>query len=94
MRSTSALRPGVADEVRQETLFEDDLAVVARADHPCLKQAQLGLRDLLQWPWVVPLAGTPANVRGLLFKEQEAGYLAGYLAGLYVASEGGTPVIR
>ena len=39
------------------------------------------------------LAGTPANVRGLLFKEQEAGYLSGYLAGLYVAEQGGTPVI-
>ena len=28
------------------------------------------------------LAGKPANVEGLIFKEQEAGYLAGYLAGL------------
>lgn len=56
-----ALRPGGAgDEVRQETLFDDDLAVVARADHPCLKQPRLALRDLLQWDWVVPLPGTPA----------------------------------
>jgi basic membrane protein A len=39
------------------------------------------------------LAGKPDNVRGLLFKEQEAGYLAGYLAGLYVAEQGGDPVI-
>jgi basic membrane protein A and related proteins len=39
------------------------------------------------------LAGKPANVRGLLFKEQEAGYLAGYMAGLYVAEQGGEPVI-
>ncbi|MBA3347854.1 MAG: BMP family ABC transporter substrate-binding protein [Actinobacteria bacterium] len=30
----------------------------------------------------VNLKGKPSNVRGLLFKEQEAGYLAGYLAGL------------
>jgi basic membrane protein A and related proteins len=29
------------------------------------------------------LKGTPQNVEGLLFKEQEAGYLAGYLAGLW-----------
>jgi basic membrane protein A and related proteins len=29
------------------------------------------------------MKSTPANVRGLLFKEQDAGYLAGYLAGLY-----------
>ena len=29
------------------------------------------------------LKGKPANIEGLLFKEQESGYLAGYLAGLY-----------
>jgi basic membrane protein A and related proteins len=29
------------------------------------------------------LKGKPSNVEGLLFKEQEAGYLAGYLAGLW-----------
>ena len=34
------------------------------------------------------MASAPANVRGLLFKEQEAGYLAGYLAGLVVAEAG------
>ena len=31
----------------------------------------------------VGLKGKPTNVRGLLFKENEAGYLAGYLAGTY-----------
>jgi len=39
------------------------------------------------------LASKPTNVRGLLFKEQEAGYLAGYLAGLYVAEQGGDQTI-
>jgi basic membrane protein A len=34
------------------------------------------------------LKGKPTNVEGLLFKEQEAGYLAGYLAGLYAKSKG------
>jgi basic membrane protein A len=29
------------------------------------------------------LKGKPTNVEGLLFKEQESGYIAGYLAGLY-----------
>jgi basic membrane protein A len=33
------------------------------------------------------LKGKPANVVGLLFKEQEAGYLAGYLAGLQAKRE-------
>jgi basic membrane protein A len=34
----------------------------------------------------------PKNVEGLLFKEQEAGYLVGYAAGLYVKATGGTTV--
>jgi basic membrane protein A len=35
----------------------------------------------------------PKNVEGLLFKEQQSGYLAGYLAGLYTKSKGGKQVI-
>jgi basic membrane protein A and related proteins len=35
----------------------------------------------------------PTNVRGLLFKEQEAGYLAGYLAALVVKDKGGDEVL-
>ncbi len=35
------------------------------------------------------LKGKPKNVRGLLFKEQEAGYLVGYLAGLLAKDEAG-----
>jgi basic membrane protein A and related proteins len=36
------------------------------------------------------MASKPKNVRGLLFKEQEAGYLVGYLAGLVVKEDGGS----
>jgi basic membrane protein A len=39
------------------------------------------------------LKDKPANVRGLLFKENEAGYLVGYLAALVVNEKGGDPVI-
>jgi basic membrane protein A len=39
------------------------------------------------------LKNKPANVRGLLFKENEAGYLAGYLAALVVKEKGGDQVI-
>jgi basic membrane protein A len=39
------------------------------------------------------LKGKPKNVRGLLFKENEAGYLAGTLAGLYAKDKGGKQVI-
>jgi basic membrane protein A and related proteins len=35
----------------------------------------------------------PANVRGLLFAEQEPGYVVGYLAGLLVKDNGGDQVI-
>jgi basic membrane protein A len=34
------------------------------------------------------LAGKPANVEGLIFREQEVGYLAGYLAGLQEKRDG------
>jgi basic membrane protein A len=36
------------------------------------------------------LKSKPKNVEGLLFKEQEAGYLVGYLSGLYAKDEGGS----
>ena len=39
----------------------------------------------------VNLKGKPTNVRGLLFKEQEAGYLAGYLAGLAAKNRPNSP---
>jgi basic membrane protein A and related proteins len=39
------------------------------------------------------LKDKPTNVRGLLFKENEAGYLAGTAAGLYVKGKGGDQVV-
>jgi basic membrane protein A len=41
---------------------------------------------------VTGLKHKPKNVQGLLFKEQEAGYLVGYMAGLYAKSKGITAV--
>ena len=38
------------------------------------------------------LTHRPANVEGLVFKQQEAGYLAGYVAGLWAARRGGKAV--
>jgi basic membrane protein A len=35
----------------------------------------------------------PKNMHGLLFKEQEPGYLVGYMAGLYAKKKGGKQVI-
>jgi basic membrane protein A len=39
------------------------------------------------------LKGKPTNVRGLLFTENEAGYLVGTMAGLYAKDKGGKQVI-
>jgi basic membrane protein A len=39
------------------------------------------------------LAGKPKNVEGLIFKEQEVGYLAGYLSGLIEKQKGGHATI-
>ena len=36
------------------------------------------------------LKNKPTNVQGLLFSEQEAGYLVGYLSGLYAKDNGGS----
>jgi basic membrane protein A len=38
------------------------------------------------------LKSKPTNVEGLVFKEQEAGYLAGYMAGLYAKDNSGTTI--
>src|SRR5215204_6083810 len=35
----------------------------------------------------------PKNLEGILFKENEAGYLVGYMAGLYVKDKGGDQVV-
>jgi basic membrane protein A len=41
---------------------------------------------------VTGLKHKPKNVQGLLFKEQEAGYLVGYAAGLWTKQKGGTAI--
>lgn len=48
-------------ELQQRLLFADELAIVVRQGHPCLKPMPTRLQDLLQWPWVWPLQATPAN---------------------------------
>jgi DNA-binding transcriptional LysR family regulator len=57
-----ALRADAPDDVRQEALLDDDLAVVARCDHPLFARARpIRARELGRWPWIVPLDGTPAS---------------------------------
>ncbi|HEY5790955.1 MAG TPA: LysR family transcriptional regulator, partial [Gammaproteobacteria bacterium] len=57
-----ALRdPLPAADVTQERLFDDPLAVVARSGHPLAGRAEVGLDELLGYPWVVPRPGTPTR---------------------------------
>jgi basic membrane protein A len=46
----------------------------------------------VDYPYVL-MKTKPKNVTGLVFKEAEAGYLVGYMAGLYVKDKGGDQVI-
>lgn len=68
-----ALRdPLPIQDVVQEPLFEDPMAIIGRWDHPLAKHKNLKLDDLAQFAWVVPRKGVP--VRGFfdnLFKNME-----------------------
>ena len=57
-----ALRdPIPIEDVVQEELFSDTLAIVGRAGHPLSNKSDLSLEDLTQYPWVVPRADTPTR---------------------------------
>lgn len=57
-----ALRsPAPADDIVQDFLFRDALAVVAHPDHPLGKRQGLTLSDLLDYPWIAPPKSTPAG---------------------------------
>lgn len=57
-----ALRsPAPADDVVQEALFDDPLAVVARADHPLAARTRILPAQLAAYPWVVPARGAPTR---------------------------------
>ena len=56
LRST----PPSAD-LSQEVLFEDRLAVVARAGHPLAQRRRLGWAALRTAQWVMPMPNTPAE---------------------------------
>ena len=57
-----ALRvPAPADDVTQEPVFDDRLAIVAHPSHPLAAQTALSLEDTLRYPWVAPPRQTPAG---------------------------------
>lgn len=57
-----ALRdPCPAEDVTQEPLFLDELAVVAHPRHPLAGKRGLSVEDTLAFPWVAPPKPTPAG---------------------------------
>lgn len=57
-----ALRdPAPADDVTQEVLFHDDLAIVAHPRHPLAQRKSATLEDTLAYPWIAPPRDTPTG---------------------------------
>ncbi|MBI4985426.1 MAG: LysR family transcriptional regulator [Rhodocyclales bacterium] len=57
-----ALRePVPVEDVVQEALFGDPLAIVARSGHPLAKKKRITVADLAAYPWVLPRRGTPTR---------------------------------
>ena len=52
----------VAD-IKQEVLFEDGLAIIARPDHQLAGLAKMELSDMADRDWLVPRAGTPSRAQ-------------------------------
>lgn len=59
-----ALRsPVPVDDIMQEALFDDRLAVVARVGHPLCARPRIDCADLASSSWVAPREGTPTRER-------------------------------
>jgi len=57
-----ALRdPAPSEDVVQEALLEDTLAVMARPGHPLAGRGALAPEDALAYPWIAPPKETPAG---------------------------------
>jgi DNA-binding transcriptional LysR family regulator len=55
-----ALRdPPPAEDLIQEHLFDDPLALALRAGHPLAGSRPAGLRQLARYPWIIARAGAP-----------------------------------
>lgn len=57
-----ALRdPLPAEDIVQETLFMDPLAIVASSDHPLVQKDNVTIEETLEYPWVAPPKVTPGG---------------------------------
>ena len=57
-----ALRfPAPADDIEQEKLFTDELAIVTHPSHPLAGRSHVRLEDTMKYPWIAPPKETPAG---------------------------------
>lgn len=54
-------RHGTDSPLRAEDLFQDELAVIGGARHPLADRSRVGVREILAFGWVLPVASTPAR---------------------------------
>ncbi len=55
-----ALRdPLLFDDVVQEHLFDDPLAIIMRVGHPLARKKRASLQALTKFPWIAPRVGSP-----------------------------------
>jgi LysR family transcriptional regulator of gallate degradation len=54
-----ALRPGSAQGMELESLFEDRVSLIAGASHPLASRRKLALADVEAYPWVLSRANAP-----------------------------------
>ena len=59
-----ALRdPPPIDDVIEEAVFEDELALFVRAGHPLTRKKKISIEDLAVYPWVTPREGSPTRTK-------------------------------
>lgn len=51
--------PAPANDVEQESLFDDELFIVGNSTHPLRQKTAVSIQDLLGYPWAVPALGVP-----------------------------------
>ncbi|MDF2368832.1 LysR family transcriptional regulator [Sneathiella sp.] len=57
-----ALRnPPPIDDVAEEAIFEDELALIVRAGHPLTKKRKITIDELAGYPWITPREGSPTR---------------------------------
>ncbi|MFC4270111.1 LysR family transcriptional regulator [Sneathiella chungangensis] len=70
-----ALRnPPPIDDVVEEKVFEDELALFVRVDHPLTRRKKITLEQLAGYPWITPREGSPTRTKfeELFAKRQHA----------------------